>query len=172
MADDAAVDPPAVLVWGVSTFHVVVLVVVLVTGLFLSGAAGDVLSGLDTTVGAAIYLYLWGITWWTTRRWLLAGGLPLTADRPASRAVAVATLKWGGITGLLFFAGLLVVAGGALLVIGDVGTIPVVVGIGLVGSPLAFTVGAVVAGVFAVADRRLLQAARSVAGPAGCDDGP
>lgn len=63
---DGDPDPLAVLAAG--TFHVALLVVVAVVALQSVGNLGGALVGLGTLPGAAVYLVLWAVGWWTTRR--------------------------------------------------------------------------------------------------------
>lgn len=142
------------LAWGLAGFHASFLVATLVTGLYLAGAAGDLLAGLDTRVGLALYGYLWAATWWTNRRWLAA--VDLVDDRTG--AVLRAATRWGAVTGLLLFVGPLAVASAFVVSGGGLGAIPFVLLGGVVGAILAAAVGALVGGLFAALDLLLLRA--------------
>lgn len=161
MDNDVAADPVSLLAWCLATFHTALLVSLFVIGFYLVGAAGDVLRGLETAVGIVVYLYLWGVTWWTHRRWLDAHGVALITGRPDPRAVTVDALKWGGVTGLLFFVGVLVPSAVVLVASNGFETIPLVVLATVVGTLLSFVVGAVVGMVFALLDLLLVRVSHS-----------
>jgi hypothetical protein len=140
---DGGASVPPLVVWVLATFHVTALTVVLVGALHLTGGLGDLLSGLDTAVGLAVYGVLWALTWWTNRR-ALAGawdGDGFSPRRGAKRAVV-----WGGVTGVAFFSAafcalfVLFVVGGAsplaMLAIGLVGALVASIVGGLVGVAL------------------------------------
>lgn len=150
--------PGTLLVWCLATFHAALLVSLLVGGLYLADVAGDVLAGLETAVGVASYLYLWAVTWWTNRRWLERVGPAVASGRPALRPAVGEAVKWGGFTGLLFFAGLLVVGGG-VVIFTTPGAVLLVALAGLVGVVASFAVGAAVGALFAAVDVLLARAA-------------
>ncbi|WP_224333721.1 hypothetical protein [Haloprofundus halobius] len=150
---------PTLAVWGLATFHVTVLVVVLVVALHLAGPLGEFLSGLNTAIGLGVFAYLWALTWWTNRRAL---GDAWRGDGFDPRAAATRATLWGGVTGVLFllapfalFLVLLVAQGASVLA---------VLAIGLLGALVAALVGAVIGGAFGVVDVvlfRVVDAARS-----------
>ena len=98
--DDGPATPPPLLVWTLAAFHTATLVALAVAALHLAGRLGALLAGLDTAVGAAAYLYLWAVTWWTNRRWLAASGPALATGAADPRAVAVGAARWGAVAGL------------------------------------------------------------------------
>jgi hypothetical protein len=110
MADDASLpagaDPDRLLVVGLATFHTVTLVVVGVVGLVVGGSVGDILSLLGTELGFLLFLALWAVVGWTHRR-LFRTVSP--AETPL-RGLIRPGLKWGAITGWLFFVVLFLVA--------------------------------------------------------------
>lgn len=162
-------DDPPLLGWCLAGYHVALLVSLLLTGLFLAGAVGDLLAGLDTTVGLALYGYLWAVTWWTNRRWLASAGL-VGGRRPDPRVVFAGAMKWGGATGVLFLAAPLVVAAAFLVAEGGPEVTPFVVLVALVGTLLAAATGAVVGGLFAAFDVLLLRTSRAVLPAVAPDD--
>ncbi|UPV74108.1 hypothetical protein M0R89_16405 [Halorussus limi] len=153
-------DDPLV-VWTLASFHTAALTAVLVAALYLSGALGDLLAGLDTVVGLGLYLGLWASTWWTTRR---AFAAIAAAGDDASLSVVLGTGgKWAGVDGVLFLWILVAV------VVFPVGSVEgpeavlsfiAVVG---VGSLLAFVVGTVVGLLFAALDLAAFRVAGGLA---------
>lgn len=148
--DDGPPSTTELRAWALASFHVATLVAVGVGLLHAGGLVGDLLSGLGTLPGVALYLLLWVLTWRTNRRWLLAHGPPgRDAVRPA--------LAWGAVTGVGFLSGPLA----ALLVLDPTDVVVVVIFAG-VGTPVAAVVGAVVGGVFALVDAALAAVADAV----------
>jgi hypothetical protein len=141
-------DPPwataELRAWALASFHVATLVTVGVALAHAGGLVGDLLSGLGTLPGVALYLLLWVLTWRTNRRWLLAHGPP---ERDAVRPA----LAWGAVTGVGFL--LCVLA--ALAVVLEPADLVVLVIFAGVGTPVAAVVGALVGGVFALVDAAL-----------------
>lgn len=162
MAEDAAGDPAALLVWCVAGFHTALLVTVLVLGLVLTGTAGAVLASLETWIGIVVYLYVWGVTWFTADRWIESGGLRVRQDRPRRDLVAAGTIQWGGVTGVLVFAGLAIPGLFAVAASGGVESIPFLVLFVLVGTAVAFLLGGLVGVAFGGLDRLLLRGAASL----------
>jgi hypothetical protein len=166
MADDASLpagdDPDSLLVAGLATFHTVALVVLGVVGLVVGGSVGDILSVLGTELGFVLFLALWGIVAWTHRRLFRAVS---PAETPL-RGLIRPGLKWGAITGWLFFVVLFLVVGGESLVsallggsLSPAGDIVVVGGVLFgIGSVLSLLAGAVIGLVGAVVDRAVVLA--------------
>jgi len=151
-------DPPPTVelrAWALASFHVATLVAVGVGLLHAGGLVGDLLSGLGTLPGVALYLLLWGLTWRTNRRWLLAHG-------PPGRGAVRPALTWGAVTGVGFLLGALV----ALAVALEPADLVVLVIFAGVGAPVAAVVGAAVGGVFALVDAALCSFADAVVGAA------
>lgn len=156
-------DDDPLVVWSLATFHTALLVAVLVTGLYLVGSLGDLLSGLDTVVGLALYCCLWASTWWTTGGWL--EGLGDDADLPATVGNGA---KWGGVDGVLFFWAIFAIA--VVPAFGfHVGAIPILLIVLGVGSLFALGIGGFVGCVFALLDMAAFRVANRVAGRAGAN---
>jgi hypothetical protein len=155
MADDGSDEPTSgpdpLLAWALAAFHATALVAVGVLAIHLDARAGYVLQDRSTALGFAAFLYLWATAWWTARGWLRDGG-----------ALADA-LTWGSANGLAVFApGFLVV----FVPLAFNGASPAFLLLALVvGALVAAAVGALVGGLFAVLDRALLRAGRSVVSP-------
>ena len=144
-----------------ATLHTALLVALLVTGLYLAGPLGDLLSGLDTLVGLALYGCLWASTWWTTRRWLAE--IDEDADLPAAVGTGV---KWGGVDGVLFFWAIFAIA--IVPTLGfRVGAIPFFLLALGVGSLFALGIGGFVGCIFALLDVAVFRVAGRVAGRVG-----
>jgi hypothetical protein len=169
-APSPAVGPSPLFVWATGSFHAAFLVAALVAGLHRSGAAGDLLEGVGTLPGALAYLYLWGVTLWTTRQALRAAGVS-----PGESHVGVGALRsalvWGGVTGGAFFGALFVVLAGSIFVRAGLDAVGLVVLIGVGGGLLAVLVGALVGGLLALVDLAALRATDLLVG-AEREDGP
>lgn len=137
---DVTTDDPLA-PWALASFHasLLVLVPLALAHAVAPAAVGDVLGGLDTLVGVALYLVLWGSTWWSNRRYLAA-----CEFRDASGTLR-AGARWGAVTGLPLLVCVAVVA--------LVATNPAFAALVLVaGGLLAPLVGAVVGALFAAVD--------------------
>lgn len=168
-APDARPGPPRLVVWAAGSLHAALLVALLASALHLSGAAGDVLAGLGTLPGIAVYLYLWAVTTVATRRALRTAelGADGRVGRPGRAAVAAAV--WGAATGLAFLLGPLVVAGGFVLVTSGPDVLVFLALVGLAGSVVAAVVGGLVGLAFAGLDLLLVRAAGSLVGDPRAD---
>lgn len=178
-AADGGPDPS--LAWWLASFHATLFVAVPVALLHAVGALGDLLGGLGTLPGLVLFLWLWGATWATNRRWL-ASSDPLAAasgrdggdeasagpggadgargddsdddsDSAQPGSVLVGAFKWGGVTGLLFFYGLMV---GIAVAVSEPVAVAVLFAAGTVLSPV---VGALVGVVLAAFDLVLARVA-------------
>jgi hypothetical protein len=164
-------DDPLV-VWALASFHTATLTVVPLTALYLDGAVGDLLAGLETSVGLGLYLALWAVTWWANRNVLRElpdrtaneGGKEADDGENASiLAVLLVGGKWGGANGVAFFWVLL--AGfAALNAPREFGraleAVPFLLIAGVIGSVLALGVGGIVGALFASLDLVLFRVAR------------
>ena len=145
------------LVWCLASFHTAALVLLLVTGLHVSGTLGPVLAEAGTWGGIAAYGYLWAVTWWTNRRWIAS--VPSLTDRAARRRIVRGGAIWGGLTGVVFFAGVLVPGAAIFAAAGGLPSVPFILLAGLLGGALSALVGAVIGGAFAGLDLVLVGAA-------------
>ena len=157
----ASHDPsaPALLAWALASFHTALLVALVLGALYGAGVLGRALAGLDTAPGAAAYLYLWGVVWWTNRTMLdgLEGDLGILEPRLSE--LAAEALKWGGLAGVLVALPLFVLVGGVVLAAGGVDSLPfLALGLGS-GLLLAAGIGAVVGASLALLDLALLVGA-------------
>jgi hypothetical protein len=137
-------DP--LLVWALASFHAALVLVVPLTAAHAvaPSGVGGLLAGLDTLVGVALYLVLWGSTWWSNRRYLAA------SEFDDLRGTLRAGAKWGAVTGLPLF---LCVVVAALLVTTPVFAALLLVVGGLVALLVGGVVGATLAGVDVALDR-------------------
>ncbi|SFL25946.1 hypothetical protein SAMN04487950_3091 [Halogranum rubrum] len=141
----ASTEPDSLLVWCLATFHTTLFVLVPLTLLHWAGALGDLLGGLSTTVGLALYGLLWATTWATNRRLLVTTPFAWTERWALSKA----SVKWGGVTGSCFFLELVAVVVGQAAVAGELGVpsaasvLPILFVLAL-GTLVAFVVGALV----------------------------
>lgn len=148
---DPRVDADPLLAWALASFHVVALVVGGVLLLHLVGALGSLLQGVGTALGLGLYLALWTATWRTNARWLRE------ADLTGVRTTVVPGAKWGAVTGVAFFAVVLVVVAVA------VGQPVLAAVLLLAGTLVSPVVGAAVGAGFAALDYLLVRAARRLA---------
>jgi hypothetical protein len=139
--DDGTGTADALSAWALASFHAALLVLVplaLAHGV-APNAVGGLLAGLDTLVGVALFLVLWGSTWWSNRRYLAA------CEFGDSRGVLRAGARWGAVTGLPLF--------GCVVVAAFVATNPTFALLLLVvGGLAALLVGAAVGALFAALD--------------------
>jgi hypothetical protein len=145
-APDPAGTGPS-LAWTLAGFHTTTLLVVPLLLLYAADALGSLLQGVHTATGLGLYLALWGLTWWTNRRWLAGTRLDgWGAVRPGA--------TWGAATGVGFLFVLVAAVGVAL---GEPVLVAVLV---LVGTPVAALVGGLVGAGFAVLDLLVVAAGR------------
>lgn len=153
---DGDLDP--LVAFAAGSFHAALVMVAILGLLHGSGDLGDALGGLGTLPGAAAYLALWAVAWWTTRR-----GVATAVDRGGGVVAALlAGLAWGAVAGVTF---LVAVGGvGGIVLLFDASTeFPTVLLILGIGSAAAAVVGSLVGGVLALADVALLGVAVRVA---------
>ncbi|WP_276300648.1 hypothetical protein [Halorussus lipolyticus] len=149
----------SLVVWALASFHTAGLVALLVVALYLAGPLGDLLSGLDTVVGLALYLGLWAATWWTNRRAFRAIADAGDDAESVSASVVVGTGgKWAGVDGVLFLWMLLLAAVFPPSSVTLAG-VAYFLAFGGIASLLAFVVGAIVGSLFALLDLALFRAA-------------
>jgi hypothetical protein len=148
-------DPDHLRDWTLATLHATVFTLVPLLALLLSGGLGDLLGGLDTAVGLALFAYLWLVLLLTTRRALAA------VDLAARRSALRAGLVWGAAAGVGFVGVVLLVAGTAVAATsGNLLFLPIAAG---VGSLVAAVVGALLGVLFAAIDLGLLAVAARLA---------
>jgi len=144
-ADDAAADADPLLAWTLASFHTTTLLAAPLLLLYAVDALGSLLQGVHTATGLGLYLALWGLTFWTNRRWL-------GATRRDGWGAVRPGATWGSVTGVGFLFVLVAAVG---LTVAE----PVLVAaLALVGTPVAALVGAVVGAGFAVLDLLIVEA--------------
>lgn len=172
-AADSRGEGHSLLVWTVASANAALLVAIAVGLLYAVGGLGDRLAALDTSIGVVAYGYLWGVTWWTNRRWLDAVDPVLLFGAGNAVDLTVGALRWGAVAGVLVFVPAFVAV--AVLVGGNAGLAAapfLLLGAGI-GGLLAAGVGAVVGGVLALVDLLLGRTGRAWlpdAEPVGPDD--
>lgn len=147
--DRVAVDPLAAA--ALTTYHAGAFVLVPLLAAHLGGALGDLLGGVGTLTGLALFALLWADLRWATGRWLAAcdPARPLTAVRAGAR--------YGALAGLLFLPVPVLLAGYAT---GEPVAVAVLLTAGAVVAPL---VGALAGVVLGVGDVALLRGAARLA---------
>jgi hypothetical protein len=168
---DEAVEDRGLLEWAFAAFHTGVFVLALVFFLHLRGALGAVLASLNTLAGIAMFGVVWAVTGWSTRRGLQrlarstsgAGTFSVTGVKLGDALVQA--LVWGGVTGLLFFAGLVLYTL-VFVLLPNMASAPIAAGVLLVdtglGGVVAFVIGALSGLVLGLIDGILVSVAREL----------
>jgi hypothetical protein len=149
----------ALRLWSLATFHTASFVAAVVIGVHVKGSLGGALGLLNTSVGVAAFLALWAITWCATRKGLY-GMDPRIEDASLPTIVASTTVA-GGWNGVGIFALILSLSVVSILAgnrAGGLALIPALFFVVVIGSLLAFTIGAVVGFAYGVLDALLLRA--------------
>lgn len=130
--------------WALGTFNSAALALVLLLLLYPRGRFGDTLAGLSTLTGLALYVALWATTVYATHRAL--HGIDLLGDPRAGDAFFGRALRWGGFTGVAFLleAGLIQIVSLALGGEPPLAALLFLIPFGVIGSLVAFVVGALV----------------------------
>jgi hypothetical protein len=152
-------ERPPLLAWGLGTLHAALLMLVLVFLLYRGGGLGELLGGLGTLPGLALFAWLWVLSCVGAR--MALRHVPLEA--PPRRLVPDALahgLLWGGAVGVAFFAGLTLVTTVVAVAHGGAGLLMASVAFSVLGLGFAGLVGFVVGAAFAALDVGLLLAAR------------
>lgn len=158
-------DPDPLVAFAAGSVHAALVMVALLGLLHGSGNLGDALGGLGTLPGAAAYLALWAVAWWTTRR-----GVAAAVERGGRvRDALVAGLTWGSVAGVTFLLAVAGVAGLVLALTEPADVLSVVLFVGI-GAAIAAVVGSVVGGLLALVDVALLGVAIRVLGGGGAVD--
>jgi hypothetical protein len=146
---------PALTTWTLATFDTSLFVLVGVIAAHVSGVLGELLSGLNTVVGVAVFLYVW-LLFVAAVRWVLADASVL---RGSARPLALRSVAAGGVAGTVFLLTVLLVTVVPSALLGSIQPISVLL-ILLIGTALSAVVGAVVglsAGALNVAASRLAR---------------
>jgi hypothetical protein len=133
--------------------------------IYLSADLGDVLDGLSTGIGLAVFALLWSVTCFCTYRGFEEAGA-------AGSRFFSASVKWGAFNGLIFYLALLgavlavTIAGALVEGNGDAAAGIIVFGVVAVGAGtiLSSAIGLVFGIVFASLDMLLLNTARMLVG--------
>lgn len=152
--------PDALETWALATFDVVTLGLVLVLAGHATGALADVLPGVGTLPGIAVFAYLWALVLVGTRSGLPAGGLETVRTdglAPVLRGGVVA----GTIAGAGFVLGVALVVGLPAIVF-DGASPAVVLLFGGLGTGVGGLVGALLGATFATLDVVLYVTARAL----------
>jgi hypothetical protein len=159
--------PSVAITVALASFHTSLLVLVIVLLAYLGGGLGDALADLNTVVGLGLFVYLWVITWVTSAGALRRLGWP---RHFGIERVMEAGAIWGGFTGATSVAVPGTIAVVAAFVVG-VATLNgntlfaalLFVPFTVIGSLLAFAVGAVLGLAFGLIDTLLFAASRPAA---------
>ena len=151
--------------WSLGTFHTGFFFTILVTLLYVTGALGSLLAGLNTAVGLAAFALLWLTTWWCTRRALRGMGGNTWEGRVNFRATLYRAMVWGGINGLLFLIGplaIFILFSILSLAVGNIPNLPFLLLAILIGSIIAFGVGLLTGLVLGLIDSVLFKISRRI----------
>lgn len=145
---DADEGPDRLAATALTTHHAGTFVLVPLLAVHLAGALGDLLGGVGTATGLALFALLWIVLRPATGRWLAASdpAHPLTGVRAGAR--------YGALAGVGFLPGPVVAAG---LATGEATVAGILLAAGLVVAPL---VGAAAGVVLGLGDLLLLRGAR------------
>lgn len=138
-AELAATRPVSLVTWTLATFDTALFVLLGVLAAHASGSLADLLDGLNTLAGVAVFCYLWALfvlaVRWVNSRVAL-GGAPL-------RTLVLHGVAAGCVTGVAFLLGLFAVALVPTIQSGGVRPQAVLVVL-LIGAGVAAVVGGVV----------------------------
>ncbi|MDS0280911.1 hypothetical protein [Haloarcula onubensis] len=152
-ADEQSAQSRSLSVWAFAAFDTVLFVLVALVPVHAAGALADLLSGLSTLLGFALFGYLW-LLGGLAVRWVLSGATLDDAVTTLARRGAAA----GGVAGVAFLLGVLVVAVGPGLVAGTIQPLSVLL-VGGIGSAVAAVVGSVVGLLLGAADLAVYRVA-------------
>ena len=148
----AATDVAPLRAWSVATFHTVSFVVVAALLSHTSDSLKEAMSRLDTKTGVAFFAAFWTLTFFVTR----AGLRKLTPLEAASTSsIVFQTTTAGGWNGVGVFAILVVanmVSGFVSRGLAAMSFLPIQFFAAVIGSLLAFTIGATVGMVYGLID--------------------
>ena len=155
--------------WALGTFHTSVVGIALLLLVYPGGGLGVTLGGLNTLTGLALFVALWTTTVFTTGR-AIRGLRLIGDDRTETGAFYRRALRWGAANGVLFLISLVVIlVVNALLTAAPSVQIGAILALaafeGIIGSFVAFAIGALVGLVLAGLDLVALRIARAVVGP-------
>jgi hypothetical protein len=143
--------------WSLATFHTVSFMVSLAVGVHLSGSLAAALKPLDTKTGFGFFLILWAITWFATRAGLRQ--MKTRIEEASATSIVSSTTIAGGWNGIGIW--IAIVSGYAIFTLASrsraLALIPLFFLASVLGSLLAFTVGAVVGLVYGLTDALLLR---------------
>jgi hypothetical protein len=143
--------------WTLATMNTVVLVVALVVGVHASGALADLLGALNTLVGVAVFLFLWGLFVFSVR-WVLSDA---SMGESPLRSLALRGTAAGGTAGICFPLLVLAVAVVPAVLTGSI-TPRAILLFGAIATGLAALVGAVLGFVAALFNAGLYRFAGRV----------
>jgi len=138
-ADLATTRPVSLVTWTLATFDTALFVLLGVLAAHTSGSLADLLAGLNTLVGVAVFCYLWAL-FVLAVRWVNSR---VALDSAGVSTLALHGTAAGCVTGVAFLLGLFAVALVPTLQSGGV-RLQAVVLVVLIGAGVAAVVGGVV----------------------------
>jgi hypothetical protein len=149
---DATDRVPALRLVAFATFHAASFVVAIALAAHLGGSLRSSLARLDTVSGFAFFIVFWILTALTTRGDLRRIGPDV--DEPFAPAIVVSTIVAGGWNGV----GVFVIFGVMMFIRAGLALLPALVLVAVIGSLLAFTVGAIAGFLYGLVDAALVAA--------------
>ena len=149
-------------VWSLASFHTTLFAVALLTLVYFGGVLGEALGSLDTVTGLALFVSLWGVTFWSTRR-AAQDLMWARPDQPLRLADMIRQgMVWAGANGALFLLALLTVVGISAAVAERNPTLLALPVLAVTGAPFSYTLGVVVGFLFGVLGWALFALSRRV----------
>jgi hypothetical protein len=91
-------------IFGLATFNTLVLVMVGLGTVYWNGGVPSITRTTETGTRLGLFLYLWGTTWWTTKRAIT--GIDLSNGHRHTGTLLGRGFLWGGMNGCSFLVGL------------------------------------------------------------------
>ena len=146
---------PPLRLCSIATFHAVSFVVAIAIAAHLGGSLPAALGRLDTISGFAFFVLLWTLTTFATRAGLRNLGSAI--DEPSVPAIIESTIVAGGWNGVGVFIMFVLMAWGRAVMGGTPRLAILVLSFSVViGSLLAFTIGAIVGFFYGLVDAALI----------------
>jgi hypothetical protein len=165
MGERARRERELLMVFALGTFHAAALIAALVLVLYATGGLAQLLSGLSTIAGLALFIALWLTTVWSTER-TLRGAFTVAPWMSVPLSIMIPRAAWrGGVNGVAFLAclGLILLIASAFN--GDLSGGAVGAGFlvfATVGAAVAFVLGLMFGAFFACVDLVLVTATRAI----------
>lgn len=145
---------PSLLVAALATFDAVLFVLLLVLAGHVAGILSDILAGLNTVIGAVIFVYLWALVVLGVE-WVLR---PVSLTGSPAGTLALRAVVGGALVGAAFLVGIVLVATAPLVLTGNLTLVSLGL-VALIGAAVAIVVGGVTGLLFGLLDLGLYRLA-------------